>query len=130
MSAAAWAAEWNWIGYKVQPQISGQVFKNVSQSGVLAGAAPGLPGALAGTDAGLGARGAVRFNVIWLPNFSSFLDIHAFNRGLDAYVQYSCRHANRRRLRRHALQLVTDFQYANRLTARPMTGDPGRASWH
>ena len=68
--------EWNWIGYKVQPQISGQVFKNVSQSGVLAGAAPGLPGALAGTDAGLGARGAVRFNVIWLPNFSSFLDIH------------------------------------------------------
>ena len=69
--------EWNWIGYKVQPQISGQVFKNVSQSGVLAGAAPGLPGVLAGTDAGLGARGAVRFNVIWLPNFSSFIDVHA-----------------------------------------------------
>ena len=69
--------EWNWIGYKVQPQISGQVFKNVSQSGVLAGAAPGLPGALAAIDAGLGARGALRFNVIWLPNFSSFIDVHA-----------------------------------------------------
>lgn len=73
--------EWNWIGYKVQPQISGQVFKNVAQSGVLAGAVPGLPFAVAGTDAGLGGRGAVRFNVIWTPNFSSFLDVHASTLG-------------------------------------------------
>jgi hypothetical protein len=68
--------EWTWIGYKVQPQLAGQVFKNVIQAGLLAGGVPGLPGALAGNDAGLGGRGSVRFNVIWTPNLSSFLDIH------------------------------------------------------
>lgn len=69
--------ELKWIGYTIQPQIAGQVFKNVSQSGLLAGAVPGLPLALVGTDAGLGGRGSARINVIWTPNFSSFLDGHA-----------------------------------------------------
>jgi hypothetical protein len=69
--------EMTWMGYKIQPQFSGQVFKNVIQAGVLAGAVPGLPLAIAGTDAGLGGRGAARINVIWTPNFSSFLDVHA-----------------------------------------------------
>lgn len=68
--------EMTWMDYKIQPQIAGQVFKNVAQSGVLAGAVPGLPLALVSTDAGLGARGSGRINVIWTPNFSSFLDVH------------------------------------------------------
>ncbi|SDN18969.1 hypothetical protein SAMN05444050_0933 [Afipia sp. GAS231] len=68
--------EMMWMTYKIQPQIAGQVFKNVSQSGILAGAVPGLPVALVSTDAGLGARGSGRINVIWTPNFSSFLDVH------------------------------------------------------
>jgi len=68
--------EMMWMGFKIQPQISGQVFKNVAQSGVLAGAVPGLPVALVSTDAGLGGRASGRINVIWTPNFSSFLDAH------------------------------------------------------
>ena len=68
--------EMNWMGFKVQPQISGAVFKNVTQSGILAGAVPGLPLLVAGVDSGLGGRGAGRINVIWTPNFSSFLDVH------------------------------------------------------
>lgn len=69
--------ELTWMTYKIQPQLSGQLFKNVDQAGVLAGAVPGLPLALAGTDAGLGARGSARVNVIWTPSFSTFLDAHA-----------------------------------------------------
>jgi hypothetical protein len=69
--------EMKWMSFKMQPQLSGQVFKNVAQSGTLAGAVPGLPPALAlATDSGLGGRGSGRINVIWTPNFSSFLEAH------------------------------------------------------
>ncbi|CAN7717688.1 hypothetical protein LJR220_007121 [Bradyrhizobium sp. LjRoot220] len=69
--------EMNWMSFKVQPQLSVAAFRNVDQSGVLAGAGPGLPiPVAAATSSGMGYRGAARVNVIWTPNFSSFLDVH------------------------------------------------------
>jgi Autotransporter beta-domain len=69
--------EFKWMSYTLQPQVSGAVFQNVSQNGALAGAVPGLPGAAAGAStSGVGGRGSARINVIWTPNFSSFLDVH------------------------------------------------------
>jgi Autotransporter beta-domain len=70
--------EMKWMGFTVQPQLSGAVFKNVTQSGAVAGPVPGGPPIAIATvaDTGLGGRGAGRINVIWTPNFSSFLEAH------------------------------------------------------
>ena len=69
--------EFKWMTYTVQPQVSGAVFQNVSQNGALAGAVPGLIGAAAGSSTGgVGWRGSGRVNMIWTPNFSSFVDVH------------------------------------------------------
>jgi hypothetical protein len=69
--------EFKWMGYTVQPQITGAVFQNVSQSGTVAGAVPGAPLVAAGSSTGgLGVRGSGRINVIWTSNFSSFIEAH------------------------------------------------------
>jgi hypothetical protein len=74
--------ETKWMGFTVQPSMSGAVFKIVDQNGVGAGGAgagvPGLPGGgvVALRDTGLGGRGSAKINVIWTQNFSSYLEGH------------------------------------------------------
>jgi hypothetical protein len=69
--------EFKWMGYTVQPQLTGAVFQNVAQSGTVAGAAPGGPPvAGASGTGGVGVRGSGKINVIWTSNFSSFIEAH------------------------------------------------------
>ncbi|SHL08662.1 hypothetical protein SAMN05444159_4956 [Bradyrhizobium lablabi] len=71
-----------WMGFVVEPQISGAVFKVVDQSGIVA--APGLPPGFGGvpvavagvTETGLGGRGSAKVNVIWTDHFSSYFEGH------------------------------------------------------
>ena len=73
--------EMKWMGFTVQPSLSGAVFKIVDQSGIVAtpGTIPGTGVAVpvgAVTDTGLGGRGSAKINVIWTDHFSSFLEGH------------------------------------------------------
>ena len=64
-----------WMGFTVQPSLSGAVFKtvdsNISTLPIVAAvAAAGAPPGL------LGGRGSGKINVIWTPNFSSYIEAH------------------------------------------------------
>lgn len=65
--------EMKWMGYTVQPTLSGAAFRivetNVTGAGLLAGAG--------GPVGQLGLRGSGKINVIWTPNFSSYIEAHA-----------------------------------------------------
>jgi hypothetical protein len=58
--------EMKWMGFIVQPQLSGAVFKIVDQTPVIGPV----------TDQ-LGGRGSGKINVIWNDHFSSYLEAHA-----------------------------------------------------
>ena len=67
--------EMKWMGFTVQPSLSGAVFKtvdsNISTLPIVAAvAAAGAPPGL------LGGRGSGKINVIWTPNFSSYIEAH------------------------------------------------------
>ena len=65
--------EMKWMGYTVQPTISGTVFRVVAAN---VGAI--VPGQLVGAlppDL-LGGRGSGKITVLWTPNFSSYLEVH------------------------------------------------------
>jgi hypothetical protein len=77
--------EMQWMGFTVQPSISGAVFRNVDCSGTGCGTGglppgflfPGAPAGVAGmTDLGLGGRGSAKINVIWTPHFSTYVEAH------------------------------------------------------
>jgi len=67
--------EMKWMGFTVQPTLSGQVYKIVdaSFSGLIG---PNVP-FVAPTFANLGGRGSAKVTVLWTPNFSSYLEGHA-----------------------------------------------------
>jgi hypothetical protein len=67
--------EMKWMGFTVQPSLSGAVFKIVDQNGVGAGG-PGAIPAIGMAETGLGVRGSGKINVIWTPHFSSYLEVH------------------------------------------------------
>jgi Autotransporter beta-domain len=66
--------ETKWMGYTIQPTLSGFVYKVVdsSFSGLVG---PGIP-AVAAIQSNLGGRGAGKITVIWTPQFSSYLEVH------------------------------------------------------
>ena len=64
---AAGESALTWMGFIIQPTLSGAVFKVVDSSAAAIGVA--VPGALGG-------RGSGKINVIWTPNFSSYLEVH------------------------------------------------------
>ncbi|MBR0839525.1 hypothetical protein JQ607_04900 [Bradyrhizobium liaoningense] len=59
--------ETKWMGFTIQPTVSGQVFKIVDISGFGAGS----------VDGAYGGRGSGKITVLWTPQFSSFIEIHA-----------------------------------------------------
>lgn len=67
--------EMKWMGFTVQPSLSGAAFKVVDQNGVGSGGV-GAVAAVGGRDTGLGVRGSGKINVIWTQNFSSYLEGH------------------------------------------------------
>ncbi|MBN8990988.1 MAG: hypothetical protein J0H42_22305 [Rhizobiales bacterium] len=58
--------EMKWMGYTIQPTLSGAVFKIVDYS----------PAVAASVSDQLGGRGSAKINVIWTPNFSSWIEAH------------------------------------------------------
>jgi hypothetical protein len=68
--------EMKWMGFTVQPQLSGAVFKTVVQDGATAPGAGGVPAIGGVSDTGLGGRGSAKINVIWTQNFSSYVEAH------------------------------------------------------
>ncbi|MCK1391003.1 autotransporter outer membrane beta-barrel domain-containing protein [Bradyrhizobium sp. 1] len=67
--------ETKWLGYTVQPSISGQYYEIVDASGA-AGAVVvgGVP--FGGTVGTYGVRGSGKINVLWTPQLSSYLEVH------------------------------------------------------
>jgi hypothetical protein len=66
--------EMKWMGYIVQPTLYGAVFGVVDSN--MVGLIPaGLPGGVAATGL-VGGRGSGKINVIWTPNFSSYVEVH------------------------------------------------------
>ncbi|MBR1120853.1 autotransporter domain-containing protein [Bradyrhizobium lablabi] len=66
--------ETKWMGYTIQPTLSGFVYKIVD-SNFPAVAIPGAP-AFAAVTSNLGGRASGKITVIWTPNFSSYLEAH------------------------------------------------------
>jgi hypothetical protein len=58
--------ETKWMGYTVQPTISGQYFTIVDSNGFVAGAVNGA----------YGVRGSGKITVLWTPQLSSYLEVH------------------------------------------------------
>jgi hypothetical protein len=58
--------EMKWMGFTIQPTLSGAVFKIVDFS----------PAVAASVSDQLGGRGSGKINVIWTPNFSSWIEAH------------------------------------------------------
>jgi len=80
--------ETKWLGFTVQPSISGQYYEIVDASGA-AGAVvvAGVP--VGGTVGTYGVRGSGKINVLWTPQLSSYLEVHGSsitlpNKGLPA----------------------------------------------
>lgn len=83
--------ETKWLGFTVQPQLSGAVFKIVDANAV-------APLGVTPPDA-LGGRASGKITVLWTPNFSSYAEVHGsgiaatkpnpvpgfFNPGLQTY---------------------------------------------
>jgi hypothetical protein len=67
--------EMKWMGYTVQPTLSGSVFKVVDANVALGPFVGPIPAAAvaAGT---LGGRGSAKVTVLWTSNFSSYLEFH------------------------------------------------------
>ena len=64
--------ETKWMGFTIMPSMGGQVYKIVEVNGAgIAGT-----GVFFNGDTGLGARGSAKINVLWTPNFSSFIEAH------------------------------------------------------
>ena len=65
--------ETKWMGFTVQPTISGQYYEIVDSSGaaVIGG---GLP--IAAVTGTYGVRGSGKINVLWTPQLSSYLEVH------------------------------------------------------
>jgi hypothetical protein len=71
--------EWKWMGYTVEPTIYGGVY-GIVDTNVVNPLAGGIP--LASEAAGLvGGKGYAKVCVIWAPNFSSYVEVHAFGTG-------------------------------------------------
>ena len=66
--------EMKWMGYTVQPVLSGSVFQiedyNVSTDPIAATIIPASP------NLGLGGRGSAKVTVLWTSNFSSYIEGH------------------------------------------------------
>ncbi|OPY97112.1 hypothetical protein A5906_37310 [Bradyrhizobium sacchari] len=65
--------ETKWLGFTVQPSISGQYYRIVDSSGagVIGGTVP-----VATAIGTYGYRGSGKINVLWTPQLSSFLEVH------------------------------------------------------
>jgi hypothetical protein len=67
--------EVKWMGYTIEPTVSGGVFRivdnSISTNPVTAGILPAVP------NPGWGFRGSGKITVLWTPQFSSFLEGHA-----------------------------------------------------
>jgi len=67
--------ETKWLGFTVQPSISGQYYEIVDSSG--GGAVViGFPAVGAGVTGTYGVRGSGKINVLWTPQLSSYLEVH------------------------------------------------------
>ena len=66
--------EMKWMGYTIEPQLSGSVFKiadyNVGNAALAPAIIPANP------NLGLGGRGSAKITVLWTPNFSSYIEGH------------------------------------------------------
>ena len=68
--------ETKWMGFTIQPTLSGFVYKIVDSNFPAPGVViPGAPFA-APIQSNLGGRGAGKITVIWTPQFSSYLEVH------------------------------------------------------
>jgi hypothetical protein len=66
--------ETKWLGFTVQPTVSGQYYEIVDTGGA-AGVVAGFPAAL-GVTGTYGVRGSGKINVLWTPQLSSYLEVH------------------------------------------------------
>lgn len=66
--------EMKWMGFTIEPQLSGAVFKIVDYNVDNAVIAPGI--IPANPNLGLGARGSAKVTVIWTPQFSTYIEGH------------------------------------------------------
>jgi hypothetical protein len=66
--------EMKWMGFTVQPTLSGQVYKIVDarNAGLIGPNIPAVPLVFAN----LGGRGSAKITVLWTQNFSSYLEAH------------------------------------------------------
>jgi hypothetical protein len=67
--------EIKWMGFTIEPTISGSVFRivenTISSDPIAASILPSVP------DPGFGFRGSGKITVLWTQNFSSFIEAHA-----------------------------------------------------
>jgi hypothetical protein len=66
--------EMKWMGYTIEPQLSGAVFKVVDYNVDNAILAPSI--IPANPNLGLGGRGSAKITVLWTSNFSSYIEAH------------------------------------------------------
>ncbi|MCL2713496.1 MAG: hypothetical protein FWD68_02595 [Alphaproteobacteria bacterium] len=69
-------AETRWMGYTVQPTLSGVAFKVVDQNGLEQVWSPALMNTVNPSGA-VGFRGSAKMTVLWTKAFSSYIDLHA-----------------------------------------------------
>jgi hypothetical protein len=67
--------EMKWMGYTIQPVLSGAVFRVVDSNITNALLAGAIPAAAPGAGL-LGGRGSAKITVLWTSNFSSYLEVH------------------------------------------------------
>jgi len=67
--------EAKWMGFTVQPSISGQYYEIVDSSGA-GGGIVGFVGGGLGATGTYGVRGSGKINVLWTPQLSSYLEVH------------------------------------------------------
>lgn len=65
--------ETKWLGFTVQPSVSGQYYEIVDSNGAggVVGAVPAV-----GVTGTYGVRGSGKINVLWTPQLSSYLEVH------------------------------------------------------
>ena len=68
--------ETKWMGYTVQPTLSGLVFKIVDSNFPAPGVSIPGPRSPRQFESNLGGRGSGKITVIWTPQFSSYLEVH------------------------------------------------------
>jgi hypothetical protein len=67
--------ETKWMGFTIQPTLSGQVYKIVDSNFPAPFVNPNLPGFTV-IQSNLGGRGSGKITVIWTPQFSSYAEVH------------------------------------------------------